>query len=158
MSITIEADGISQQRVTDTDTTGLDLFGDDRTIVAVRVNGELWDLQRMLPESAIVESVMISSQDGARYLAAFQCPRCRSGRSVAPCRRQAGHWPTYQRRLLLRLRRGTPFTPDDLREIGKAMIKIIKERQRFRRRTVSDEEARAELATEPYKLERSPAG
>ena len=33
------------------------------------------------------------------------------------------------------------------------MIKIIKERQRFRRRAVSDEEARAELANEPYKLE-----
>ena len=33
------------------------------------------------------------------------------------------------------------------------MAAIIKERQRFRRRPVSDEEARAELAAEPYKLE-----
>jgi hypothetical protein len=29
MSITIAAGGVSQQRVTDTTTTGLDLFGDD---------------------------------------------------------------------------------------------------------------------------------
>ena len=36
---------------------------------------------------------------------------------------------------------------------SKSHDKIIKERQRFRRRTVSDEEARAELAAEPYKLE-----
>ena len=33
------------------------------------------------------------------------------------------------------------------------MTKIIKERQRFRRRAVSDDEARVELASEPYKLE-----
>jgi threonyl-tRNA synthetase len=46
MSITIEADGVSQQRVTDTNTTGLDVFSDDRAIVAVRVNGDLWDLRR----------------------------------------------------------------------------------------------------------------
>jgi len=47
----------------------------------------------------------------------------------------------------------SPFTPDDLRELEKQMTKIIKERQRFRRRSVSDEQARVELATEPYKLE-----
>ena len=35
----------------------------------------------------------------------------------------------------------------------KQMTKIIKERQRFRRRPVSDEQARDELASEPYKLE-----
>ena len=33
------------------------------------------------------------------------------------------------------------------------MTRIIKERQRFVRREVSDDEARAELADEPYKLE-----
>ena len=47
----------------------------------------------------------------------------------------------------------SPFTPDDLRELEKQMTKIIKGRQRFRRRPVSDEQARAELASEPYKLE-----
>ena len=33
------------------------------------------------------------------------------------------------------------------------MDQIIKERQRFVRRVVTDDEARAELAAEPYKLE-----
>ena len=33
------------------------------------------------------------------------------------------------------------------------MQQIIKERQRFVRRVVTDDEARAELADEPYKLE-----
>ena len=39
MSITIVGEQIEGQQVTDT-TTGLDLYGADRTIVAVRVNGE----------------------------------------------------------------------------------------------------------------------
>ena len=46
-----------------------------------------------------------------------------------------------------------PFHPDDLVEIETRMRKIIKEGQRFSRRPVSDDDARAELADEPYKLE-----
>ncbi len=47
----------------------------------------------------------------------------------------------------------TPFTPEDLAKLEKKMQQIIKERQRFSRRVVSDDDARAELAAEPYKLE-----
>lgn len=46
-----------------------------------------------------------------------------------------------------------PFTPEDLKALDKAMQRIIKEGQTFRRRVVTDDEARAELADEPYKLE-----
>jgi threonyl-tRNA synthetase len=47
-----------------------------------------------------------------------------------------------------------PFTPDDLTKLESAMKKIIKSGQRFsRRRYDSLEEAREELAGEPYKLE-----
>src|SRR4051794_21104203 len=46
-----------------------------------------------------------------------------------------------------------PFTPEDLEQIEARMRKIVKEKQRFARRVVSDEEARKELADEPYKLE-----
>jgi threonyl-tRNA synthetase len=46
-----------------------------------------------------------------------------------------------------------PFTPEDLEQIEARMRKIVKERQRFARRVVSDDEARAELSDEPYKLE-----
>jgi threonyl-tRNA synthetase len=47
-----------------------------------------------------------------------------------------------------------PFTPDDLSKLESAMKKIIKAGQRFsRRRFDSPDEARAELAGEPYKLE-----
>ncbi|GAA5166726.1 threonine--tRNA ligase [Pseudonocardia eucalypti] len=47
-----------------------------------------------------------------------------------------------------------PFTPDDLSKLESAMKKIIKAGQRFsRRRFDSLDEARKELADEPYKLE-----
>ena len=46
-----------------------------------------------------------------------------------------------------------PFTPEVLSTLEKNMQRIVKARQRFVRRDVSDDEARAELADEPYKLE-----
>ncbi|HUX71768.1 MAG TPA: threonine--tRNA ligase, partial [Cellulomonadaceae bacterium] len=47
----------------------------------------------------------------------------------------------------------TPFTPEDLKALDKAMVRIIKEGQTFRRWDVSEDEAREALASEPYKLE-----
>jgi threonyl-tRNA synthetase len=47
----------------------------------------------------------------------------------------------------------TPFTPDDMERLEARMRAIIAEGQSFTRRVVSDDEARAELAAEPYKLE-----
>ena len=153
MSITIAADGVSQQRVTDTTTTGLDLFGDDRTIVAARVNGELWDLHRTLPKGAVVEPVTIDSPDGLNILrhstAHVAAQAVQSLRADA----KLGIGPPITDGFYYDFDVASPFTPDDLRELEKQMTKIIKGRQRFRRRPVSDEQARAELASEPYKLE-----
>jgi threonyl-tRNA synthetase len=46
-----------------------------------------------------------------------------------------------------------PFTPDDLVAIEKKMAEIIKSGQRFARRAIGDDAARAELAHERFKLE-----
>ncbi|HJX43044.1 MAG TPA: threonine--tRNA ligase [Geodermatophilus sp.] len=46
-----------------------------------------------------------------------------------------------------------PFTPEDLQALEKRMQQIVRAGQRFSRREISDDEARAELAHEPYKLE-----
>ncbi|HEX5596007.1 MAG TPA: threonine--tRNA ligase [Micromonosporaceae bacterium] len=47
-----------------------------------------------------------------------------------------------------------PFQPDDLKRLEKRMQEIIKSGQRFRRRRFDSlEQAKAELADEPYKLE-----
>ena len=45
-----------------------------------------------------------------------------------------------------------PFTPEDVEAIEKRMKVILKEKQRFSRRVVTEEGAREELANEPYKL------
>jgi threonyl-tRNA synthetase len=46
-----------------------------------------------------------------------------------------------------------PFKPEDLERIEKRMRAIVKEGQAFSRRAVSDDQARSELAGEPYKQE-----
>jgi len=46
-----------------------------------------------------------------------------------------------------------PFTPEDLQALEKRMQAIVKQGQNFARREISDDDARAELASEPYKLE-----
>jgi threonyl-tRNA synthetase len=153
MSITIAAGGVSQQRVTDTTTTGLDLFGSDRTIVAARINGELWDLHRTLPEGALVAPVAMDSPDGLNILRHSTAHvAAQAVQSLHPDAK-LGIGPPITDGFYYDFDVASPFTPDDLRELEKQMTKIIKERQRFRRRSVSDEQARVELATEPYKLE-----
>jgi threonyl-tRNA synthetase len=46
-----------------------------------------------------------------------------------------------------------PFTPEDLSAIEKRMTEIVKAGQRFSRRPIDDDDARAELADEKFKLE-----
>jgi hypothetical protein len=63
-SLTILRPEASQQRTVEETTTGLDLFGDDRTVVAMRVNGEVRDLARELADGDEVEPILISSDEG----------------------------------------------------------------------------------------------
>ncbi len=46
-----------------------------------------------------------------------------------------------------------PFTPEDLTALEKKMTEIVRAGQHFSRREISDADAQAELAHEPYKLE-----
>src|SRR3954447_20592531 len=46
-----------------------------------------------------------------------------------------------------------PFTPEDLKALEKRMQEIVKAGQYFSRREISDDDAKAELAHEPFKLE-----
>jgi threonyl-tRNA synthetase len=46
-----------------------------------------------------------------------------------------------------------PFTPEDLQALEKRMQEIVRAGQHFSRREIGDDDARAELAHEPYKLE-----
>jgi threonyl-tRNA synthetase len=153
LSITLVRDDAPEQRDVETTTTGLDLLGTDRSVVAVRVGGELRDLDQTFADGDVVEAVLIDSADGLDILR-------HSAAHVAAQAVQAQHpdaklgiGPPIVDGFYYDFDLADPFTPDDLRELEKVMQRIVKERQRFRRREVSDDEARAELADEPYKLE-----
>ncbi|CAA9370939.1 MAG: Threonyl-tRNA synthetase [uncultured Propionibacteriaceae bacterium] len=151
-SLTVVREGSSHQQVIEETTTGLDLFSADRGVVAVRVNGEIQDLHLPLADGDQVEPVLISSPEGLailRHSAAHVLAQAVQASHAA----KLGIGPPIKDGFYYDFDLADPFTPDDLRALEKEMTRIIKERQRFRRRVVSDDEARAELADEPYKLE-----
>jgi len=134
-------------------TTGTDLFGSRKEVVVVRVDGELRDLYLPLPDGAVVEAVTIDSPDGLavlRHSAAHVLAQ--AVQEVNPQAR-LGIGPPITDGFYYDFDVETPFTPEDLRTLEKVMNRIVKEGQAFRRRDVSEEEARAELAQEPFKLE-----
>ncbi len=153
LSITLLRNDAREQRDVEPTTTGLDLFGTDRAVVAVRVGGELRDLDRPFADGDVVEPVPVDSPDGLsvlRHSAAHVAAQAVQSRHPDA---KLGIGPPIVDGFYYDFDVAEPFTPEDLRELEKAMQRIVKERQRFRRREVSDDEARAELAGEPYKLE-----
>lgn len=134
-------------------TTGTQLFADRRDVVVVRVDGELRDLARELEPGSVVESVTIDSPDGLsvlRHSAAHVLAQ--AVQEVNP-KARLGIGPPVTDGFYYDFDVETPFTPEDLRALEKVMTRIVKEGQTFRRREVSEDEAREAMAAEPYKLE-----
>lgn len=67
-SITILRPDAREARAIEATTTGFDLFGTDRSVVAVRVNGELRDLARRIGDGDEIEPVLITEPDGLAIL------------------------------------------------------------------------------------------
>ena len=142
----------SEQAVT-TGTTALDLFGTDRSIVAARVNGAVVDLATELREGDQVEPVLATSDEGLAIIRHSCAHVAAQAVQLLHADAKLGIGPPITDGFYYDFRVETPFTPDDLKAIEKAMVGIVKERQQFVRRPISDEAAAAELASEPYKLE-----
>ncbi|MEJ7650115.1 MAG: threonine--tRNA ligase [Nakamurella sp.] len=133
---------------------GLPRSGPDAIVVVRDADGILRDLAWSPDADVEVEPVAASTEDGRsviRHSAAHvlaqavqqQFPDAKLG--IGPPIRDGFYYDFAVHR---------PFTPDDLAELEKRMKKIIKSGQKFsRRRLASREEARLELADEPYKLE-----
>ena len=135
------------------DLTGVQLFADDKDIVAVRINGQPRDLYTPLHDGDSVEPIELASEDGLaimRHSATHVMAQ-----AVQEIRPDAklGIGPVIKDGFYYDFDVEQPFTPDDLKEIEKRMKRIIKSSQRFQRRVVSEEEARAEEQGQPYKLE-----
>ncbi|GAA2176312.1 threonine--tRNA ligase [Arthrobacter parietis] len=150
-SITLIVNG-EEQRVT-TGTTGADLFREQRDVVVVRVNGELWDLSRALEDGSQVEPVTVDSADGLnvlRHSAAHVMAQ-----AVQQLRPDAklGIGPYITDGFYFDFDVNEPFTPEDLKQVEKMMLKIVNANQFFQRRVASEDEAREAMKDEPYKLE-----
>ncbi|ANJ26886.1 threonine--tRNA ligase [Agromyces aureus] len=131
---------------------GFELFT-DRSVVAMRVNGELKDLATTVTDADEVEPVTIDSPDGLsilRHSAAHVLAQ--AVQSINP-EAKLGIGPPVTDGFYYDFDVAEAFSTDDLKALDKEMGRIIRAGQRFVRRVVTDDEARAELANEPYKLE-----
>jgi threonyl-tRNA synthetase len=122
-------------------------------VIAARVNGELRDLAAPLADGDAVEPVEIASEDGRsilRHSTAHVLAQAVQG--LFP-QAKLGIGPPIENGFYYDFDVPQPFGPDDLKAIEQRMRAIVRQGQLFSRRAVSDREARAELAGEPYKLE-----
>ena len=134
-------------------TTAGDLFEGQRDVVIARVNGELRDLFHPLGDGDVVEPVTIDSQDGLAVLRHSTAHvLAQAVQSINPDAK-LGIGPPIRDGFYYDFDVETPFHPDDLKALEKAMQRIINEGQTFERRVVTDTEALEELAHEPFKCE-----
>jgi threonyl-tRNA synthetase len=131
------------------------IFGDAGIdAVVVRANEQdLHDLSWVPEDGDVLESVPIDSPEGLAVL------RHSSAHVLAQAVQQLfpsarlGIGPPIANGFYYDFDVETPFTPEDLERLEQRMAEIVAEGQSFVRRAVSDDDARKELAAEPYKLE-----
>ncbi|UPL19520.1 MULTISPECIES: threonine--tRNA ligase [Microbacterium] len=119
----------------------------------MRVNGELKDLATTLTDTDEVEPITIDSQDGLNILRHSAAHVLAQAVQRINPQANLGIGPPITDGFYYDFGVETPFTPEDIKAITKEMQRIVREGQRFVRRVVTDDEARAELADEPFKLE-----
>ncbi len=155
MPITIDGTSYAPSDLADKP-TGLEFFEASPSIVAMRVNGELKDLATpfdTFPEGSTIEGVDITSDDGLNIL------RHSATHVLAQAVQQTfpevnlGIGPFITDGFYYDFGNIDAVTPELLRDLEKKMKRIVKEGQLFVRRVVSEEEAVAELADQPYKCE-----
>jgi threonyl-tRNA synthetase len=141
-----------ESRGLDSGATGLDLFGKDRSIVAMRVDGTLVDLATALSTGAVVEPVSTSDEDGIavmRHSYAHVVAQAVQGLFSDV---KLGIGPPIRDGFFYDFGTDRAFTPEDLTAIEDRSVEILKRGQRFSRRVVDRARAREELAAEPFKL------
>ncbi|MEV8262648.1 threonine--tRNA ligase [Microbacterium sp. NPDC077057] len=119
----------------------------------MRVGGVLKDLAATVTDTDDVEPVTIDSPDGLNILRHSTAHVLAQAVQRINPQANLGIGPPITDGFYYDFGVDTPFTPEDMKAISKEMQRIVREGQRFVRRVVTDEEARAELADEPFKLE-----
>src|SRR5699024_4947497 len=134
-------------------TTGTDLFGDEKTTVVMKVDGILQDLFRTIPAGATVERVDITDHEGLEVLRHSTAHVLAQAVQEIYPEAKLGIGPYIEDGFYYDFDVDDPFTPEDLKQIQKRMMRIVKAGQTFDRRAVEESQARQELADEPYKLQ-----
>lgn len=134
-------------------TTAADLYADQREVLVAHINGELKDLSTELSDGDVVERVLVSDPEGLEVLRHSTAHVM--AQAVQQLRPDAklGIGPYITDGFYFDFDVDEPFTPEDLKKIEKSMLKIVNKSQLFQRRAVDEDEARQEMADEPYKLE-----
>ena len=123
------------------------------TTVGAKLDREIVDFHRVLPDSAEVELIPLDSPEGAMiYRHSYSHIMAQAVRRLFPGVKLA-IGPAIEDGFYYDFDYERSFTPEDLEKIEAEMKKIIKENYRFERFEVSRDEARKMLQDEPYKLE-----
>ena len=125
----------------------------DRSVIALRVNGDLKDLATLVEATDAVEPVTVDSADGLSILRHSTAHVLAQAVQRIKPQANLGIGPPITDGFYYDFGVDEPFTPEDLKAIKKEMERIVRENQRFVRRVVTEDEARAEMADEPFKLE-----
>ncbi|MDG4838038.1 threonine--tRNA ligase [Micromonospora sp. WMMD967] len=133
---------------------GLPANGPKAIVVVRDPQGQLRDLDWSPAEETVVEPVSLDSPDGLNVLRHSTAHvLAQAVQDVFP-EAKLGIGPPIENGFYYDFDVDKPFQPDDLSKLEKRMQEIIKSGQRFRRRRFGSlDEARAELADEPFKLE-----
>ena len=149
--ISVTIDGQVSQIAADQRPTHL--YAERTNVVVARINGEIKDLWSELFEGDRVEAIEINSPEGLAVLRHSTAHvLAQAVQEIFP-ETKLGIGPPITDGFYYDFDPTRPFTPEDLEKLESAMRKIVKSGQRFRRRVVSEAEALAELAAEPYKCE-----
>nr|WP_276319692.1 threonine--tRNA ligase [Nocardioides iriomotensis] len=141
------------ERTLTTGTKAWELFVEDPSVIAARVDGALRDLAHELADGAEVEAVAIDSADGRDILRHSTAHVMAQAVQELFPDAKLGIGPPVENGFYYDFDVETPFVPEDLEKIESRMRKIVKEGQKFSRRPISDADAVAELKDEPYKIE-----
>ncbi|HYK31083.1 MAG TPA: threonine--tRNA ligase [Streptosporangiaceae bacterium] len=122
-------------------------------VIAAKVNATPRDLAYRLADGDRVEPIGIRSADGLAIMRHSTAHVLAQAVQDLHPQARLGIGPPVENGFYYDFDVDDPFSPEDLKALELKMRQIIKQGQRFSRRVVSDDEARAELAAEPYKLE-----
>jgi threonyl-tRNA synthetase len=153
IKITVISAGERAERSVTTGTKAWEVYADQPHVIAARVVGELKDLSYELVDGDEVEGVAIDSPDGHDILRHSTAHVMAQAVQELYPEAKLGIGPPVTDGFYYDFDVPEPFVPADLEKIESRMRKIVKEGQKFSRRAVSDEDARHELADEPYTLE-----